>query len=827
MTGPDLNVLVLNTDLPIFPGGGGVEFLSLIHLARRAHRVGLVSMAHTRSDLERSRALSEAGVRLYLWQGPSLDAVAAPPAGRSIVRAVHRSIRATIDALRLPAGRPADTGSTESDFGRMTPGLLHAYAESSWNVLAIVQSGAAPMIDYVPRPLVTVLVMHDIRARLFERRAAVAEGVERRRWLEEAERYRAFEREYCRKFDLVVTVSAEDAAWVAHEYHPVRVHAMPLPVDAEYFKPVHPDVEQADRILFTGLMNHPPNVDAAVHFARVVLPLVRAHRPSAEFHVVGRNPAAEVWALADVPGVRVFPDVPDIRPHLAEAAVVVVPLRYGSGARQKILEAWSMERCVVSTSLGAEGLEFESGVNLRIADTASQLAEEVSTLLASPELRAALRRPGRVAVQTRHDPERLSAAYFDELRQIAAEKAAADRPIRVLLDMRWMLPGRAGGLENLARSFFKELERIDHRNQYTAIVPAQSRHDGDLHGTSNVRLVSLDSTSARVRRIWDRQRGRASRVLRLHDWRTSDVRNLQWLKELGVETAFSFPGYIHPDMYPLRQVLMVPDIQHEYLPELFSAEQLKERRALYAESARRADHICAISDFTRRTLMEKLNIPGDRITTIHPAADARFAPHADAGDAAVLAACGLQAGQYLFFPAHTWHHKNHRTAIEAVRLLRDRHGYDLPLVCTGEPREAQPQIDAQIVASGLHQRVRFLGYRRDSEMPALYRGAACLLFPSLFEGFGLPVLEAMASGCPVVCSNTTSLPEIAGDAALLVDPNDADAVAAATHRLLTDGDLRRDLVERGLQRASDFSWERSTRATLDILQRVSRQRSTR
>jgi glycosyltransferase involved in cell wall biosynthesis len=295
-----------------------------------------------------------------------------------------------------------------------------------------------------------------------------------------------------------------------------------------------------------------------------------------------------------------------------------------------------------------------------------------------------------------------------------------------------------------------------------------------------------------------------------------------WLKGLGAEIAYSFPGYIHPQLYPLRQVLVVPDIQHEYLPQFFSATALEERRRVYTDSIRRADHLCAISEFTRGTLIEKLGIAPERVTTVPLAADPAFVPRVgdDRADGAVLERHGLQAGSYLYFPAHTWHHKNHRSAVEALRCLRDRHGCAPMLVCSGGAREAQPALDAHIAASGLDRQVRFLGYIPRAEVPALYRGAAALVFPSLFEGFGMPVLEAMATGCPVVCSNTTSLPEIAGDAALMVDPNDPDALAGALHRVLTERDLRSELVARGIRQAATFSWRRHSLESLAVIRRV-------
>ena len=134
--------------------------------------------------------------------------------------------------------------------------------------------------------------------------------------------------------------------------------------------------------------------------------------------------------------------------------------------------------------------------------------------------------------------------------------------------------------------------------------------------------------------------------------------------------------------------------------------------------------------------------------------------------------------------------------------------------------ESQPAVEAQVASAGLGGSVRFLGYVGRAELPALYRQAACVVFPSLFEGFGMPVLEAMASGCPVVCSNTTSLPEIAGDAAELVDPRDPDAIAAAIVRLLSDRELRAERVRRGRARAATYSWRRHTLETLAVLRMV-------
>src|SRR5262249_44849116 len=148
-------------------------------------------------------------------------------------------------------------------------------------------------------------------------------------------------------------------------------------------------------------------------------------------------------------------------------------------------------------------------------------------------------------------------------------------------------------------------------------------------------------------------------------------------------------------------------------------------------------------------------------------------------DGAILRKYGLASGAYLFLPGHSWLHKNHKAALAALAILRDRHNVRLRLVLTGAESGPPSATHEQIAANGLGQQVTFLGYCPRKEMPALYRGSICLVFPSLFEGFGMPVLEAMASGCPVVCSNSTSLPEIAGNAAWMVDPHDHESLAQA------------------------------------------------
>jgi glycosyltransferase involved in cell wall biosynthesis len=821
-----LNVLILNSHLPIFPGTGGHEYLNTTGLTRHAGRVGLVSMVHTHEGLVKSQRFAEQGVNLYLWQARRFldhSGGAAPPQG--LWPRLHRRLVSLVQWLKALPARPLDTVTADLNFRNTAPYLAAALSEETWDALVVIQSSAAAAIDYLPRPLVSAVVLHDIRSQVFRRQAAVATSWWRRLCLRaQAWRYYRFEKKYLRRYDLVITLSETDAAWVRKHYGPQRLAIVPIPVDASYFAPLPGYRERAHRIVFTGLMSHAPNCDAAAYFAREVFPAVRAQLPDAEFYVVGKHPSPEVRALGSLPGVTVTGGVPDTRPYLAEAAVVVVPLRFGSGVRNKILEAWGLEKCVVSTSLGAEGLQYQDGIHLAIADDTPAMIATVLRALNEPELRDRLRFAGRTVARSWHDPEQIAARYYGALHAVAAEKQVLKPPMRLAIDLRWMLPGRAGGIENLARSFLRHLLLLDRFNSYTVMLPARVRHDFDLRGHPNVRLVCPDSVAAHAeafrRQLWRWLHGR----FRLDNWESNEVLRLRLLRSLDANIAYSFPGYIRPDLLGLRHVLMVPDIQHEYHPEFFNDQALAERRRIYTDAVRRADHICAISEFTRQTLIDKLGVPGDKVTTVLLAADPMYQPEPHpVRDRLRLRKYGLEPGSYVFFPAHTWYHKNHRAAVAALRILRDKHGLTPQLVCSGGAREAQPLIEKLVAEAGLEKQVRFLGYCPQDDVPVFYRHAHCLLYPSLFEGFGMPVLEAMSSGCPVVCSNTSSLPEIAGDAALQASPHDHEALADAVASLSLGGDLRAELLRRGLAQAQRFSWQRHTLETVAVFHRVHRQ----
>jgi hypothetical protein len=174
--------------------------------------------------------------------------------------------------------------------------------------------------------------------------------------------------------------------------------------------------------------------------------------------------------------------------------------------------------------------------------------------------------------------------------------------------------------------------------------------------------------------------------------------------------------------------------------------------------------------------------------------------------------------RYAFYPANMWPHKNHRVLLLALHRLRQMYGMSLPLVLTGDDLGQWGELEAIARHFHLHEDIHYLGYVPADDLPGLYRGAALLLCPSLFEGFGIPLIEAMTLGCPIAAANSTSIPEVVGDAALLFDPRQPDSLATACFQLLTDDTLRQTLRARGRARATHFSWERAADETLQVFQ---------
>lgn len=269
-----------------------------------------------------------------------------------------------------------------------------------------------------------------------------------------------------------------------------------------------------------------------------------------------------------------------------------------------------------------------------------------------------------------------------------------------------------------------------------------------------------------------------------------------------------------------RTVVTIHDLGYLHFPAMHTRAHRLYLRLSTVWSARAASHVIAISAATRDDLVRYARIAPDKISVIYHGLAPRFQPAPSAEIAAVQAKYDLHAPHFLYVGT-VQPRKNLERLIEAfAQVLRTQHlAPNTQLVIAGKRGWLSEGIERRAAALGIADRVRFTGYVDDADLPALLSGALAFTLPSLYEGFGMPVLEAMACGAPVLTSTTSALPEIADGAALLVDPTNTTAIAEALARLASDATLRETLRARGLQRAAMFTWEQCARATLAVLQR--------
>lgn len=274
------------------------------------------------------------------------------------------------------------------------------------------------------------------------------------------------------------------------------------------------------------------------------------------------------------------------------------------------------------------------------------------------------------------------------------------------------------------------------------------------------------------------------------------------LKEIGADLLFcpfTAPTFHEPG---IPTVCTVYDLQYLTYPQFFAVEDVVQRDRAFLDASRKATALAAISDYTRAAAMRHGALASERISTI--ALRLARPPGAGGANGAVLQDLGVEPGRFLVYPANFWRHKNHEMLLTAFGQALPRIDPAVKLVLTGAGEARQQWVARATHSMGLGSRVVCAGFLPIEDLVALMANSAGLVFPSLYEGFGLPVAEAMALGVPVACSNTTALPEVAGGAALLFDPRMPEQIAEAIVTLLQDGALRHRLVERGAQRAREF-----------------------
>jgi glycosyltransferase involved in cell wall biosynthesis len=366
-----------------------------------------------------------------------------------------------------------------------------------------------------------------------------------------------------------------------------------------------------------------------------------------------------------------------------------------------------------------------------------------------------------------------------------------------------------GGVESYFRDLVASLQRVDSENDYRLICNESYLESFQL---ANPHFKPLACSYCKPSLRW---------YLRAAIRHLTPVDILRpFVNRLEADLIHHPFSILQPIDHRLPSVLSFMDMLHEIFPEYFSSRDLKARGRLYRRSAEHATRIIAISEHVKYSLVERYAIPSEKIDVVHIGYGPQYQE--------VVDRCQLESARqryglhkpFIYYPAATWPHKNHKRLLAALKLLKDSYRFDGQLVLSGIAMQANNEVLQEIRRLGLQDDIIVLGYLPRVDLPSLYNLARFMVFPSLYEGFGIPLVEAMACGCPIACSNVASIPEVVGDCALTFDPESVEDMAQRIWSLWSNDNLRQELIAKGTERVPRFSLDNMARQTLDVYRKT-------
>jgi len=367
--------------------------------------------------------------------------------------------------------------------------------------------------------------------------------------------------------------------------------------------------------------------------------------------------------------------------------------------------------------------------------------------------------------------------------------------MRIAIDARKL---RDFGIGTYIRNILIELSRLDRTTEYVVLCRPDDIDSGDVLG-QNFRMVPetapLYSIAEQIKIPLSLAR---EKVRLVHE-----------------------PHYVLPPAIQCRSVVTIHDCIHLMFPQYLPGKlaYVYAKGSMWAAS-KKADRILTVSEASKRDILRFFDVPPEKVEVIYNAIDERFLAPPNAERMDLVRQRYQLDDPFVLYVGNIKPHKNIERLIDAFARARSQSPDGLKLIIIGDEISKYPGLRQSVHKHKLDKHVRFLGFQPMETLAAFYRLARAFVFPSLYEGFGLPPLEAMACGSPVVTSNVSSLPEVAGGAALLVDPYDEDAIAHGIVRAVTDETLRADLIARGHERARSFSWAQSVKKIHDIYMQV-------
>jgi len=387
-------------------------------------------------------------------------------------------------------------------------------------------------------------------------------------------------------------------------------------------------------------------------------------------------------------------------------------------------------------------------------------------------------------------------------------------PLRVCIDARRAGEGVAGGVEQMMIGLAEGLSSLRDGDEEYYFLTSPSDPDWIapyLSGACRVlvgeRASSLPSWRARLQTIAP-LRSAWEAVSPLIGTSTIPIAVSDGTIERARIDVIHFPSQ-NAFLTDVPSIYQPHDLQHRHLPQHFSRRTRLARDVTYRAFCDKADIVVMMSAWGQRDIVSAFELPAEKVRVVPGASVLTAYPEPGADDLRRTALAYSLPDAFAFYPAQTFPHKNHLALLDALALLRDEQALVVPLVSSGMKNDHYAAIERRVRDLRLDEQVRFVGFVSPVELRALYRLARCMVFPSTFEGWGLPMVEAFQEGLPVACSDATSLPEVAGGAALLFSPHDPRAIAHGVRQIWVDDALRARLVERGRARAEELTWVRS------------------
>lgn len=391
-----------------------------------------------------------------------------------------------------------------------------------------------------------------------------------------------------------------------------------------------------------------------------------------------------------------------------------------------------------------------------------------------------------------------------------------DGPLKVGIDAR-LVHGTAGGVESVIVGLAAGLSSLDGPEEFLFLTIRGEDEWIRRHLWGNARALRIPGRGrlARQLRSWTKRSVPGAtglhRRLRLRTARKEEgpprsdgtieragAHVMHLVKQSGFLT--DLPSIYHPH-----------DLQHRHLPQLFERAEVDRRERWYAALCAEASMVAVASSWTRQDVIRELRIPPEKVRVVPWAPPIEAFSQPTEADIEKVKNTLQLPDRFVFYPAQTWPHKNHIALLQALEVVRRKYELVVPLVLSGRRTAEAADLDAIIGRLGLQHQVRWLGFVEPESLTAIYRLASAVVIPSKFEAVSAPLWEAFSMGVPAACSNVTSLPAQAGDAAIVFDPDAPDQIAESIVRLWTDAELCRVLVRKGRITVSGFTWEKTAR----------------